>query len=234
LKSGISRLLIASAIDADVYRRLMEAAEETFQDFDLTEEEKELIRQPDHRLLRFLGAALAQEGPQTPGPPDSQTVPPQTPGTAGVRTLPDISLVLTLVPCAQYENGELHSFAYAMWVSPLAEGGDPASLGPPPGSLFPGQPLTPMHAVVRVSAMQMQDAAGNPQVGLSASLHQSSNMVATPPGAATGRLSGSPFGNDLGSDDVHAAVAAVRGASSEARYGKLIELMHALRGGKAR
>src|SRR4051794_41545925 len=60
-KTGISRLLIASAIDADVYRRLLESPEETFAEFDLADEDRELLRHPDHRLLRVLGAALAEE-----------------------------------------------------------------------------------------------------------------------------------------------------------------------------
>src|SRR5215831_7314552 len=60
-KTGISRLLIASAIDPDVHRRLLESPEETFDEFDLAEEDRELLRHPDHRLLRVLGAALAEE-----------------------------------------------------------------------------------------------------------------------------------------------------------------------------
>ena len=60
-KTGISRLLIASAIDPDVYRRLLESPEETFDAFDLADEDRELLRHPDHRLLRMLGAALAEE-----------------------------------------------------------------------------------------------------------------------------------------------------------------------------
>ena len=84
--------------------------------------------------------------------------------------LPDLSLVLTLVACALYDGGELRKFAYAAWVSPLPEGADPEALPPPPGTVLPGKPLPPLRAVVRVSAIQMQDAAGNPLVGLSASL----------------------------------------------------------------
>src|SRR5215510_10245711 len=60
-KTGISRLLIASAIDPDVYRRLLESPEETFDEFDVADEDRELLRHPDHRLLRVLGAALAEE-----------------------------------------------------------------------------------------------------------------------------------------------------------------------------
>jgi hypothetical protein len=35
--------------------------EETFDAFDLADEDRELLRHPDHRLLRVLGAALAEE-----------------------------------------------------------------------------------------------------------------------------------------------------------------------------
>ena len=48
-KTGISRLLIASAIDPDVYRRLLESPEEAFDAFDLADEDRELLRHPDHR-----------------------------------------------------------------------------------------------------------------------------------------------------------------------------------------
>ena len=178
----------------------------------------------------MLGAALADEVESSGPRPKATTVAPQPHTIVQAGTLPDISLVLTLVPCAQYENGGLNTFAYAVWVNPLPQGADPATLPPPPGVVFPGQPLTPLHTVIRVSAVQMQDAAGDPQVGLSASLQQSSNITAPPPPEAAGRPGVSPFGSDLRSGEVQAAVAAVRGAPSDQRYVRLIELMHALRG----
>ena len=211
-------------------RRLLESPEEVFQEFDLTEEERDLLRRPDHRLLRLLGAALADEVESSCPRPKASTVVPQPHTIVQAGTLPDISLVLTLVPCAQYENGRLNTFAYAVWVNPLPQGADPATLPPPPGVVFPGQPLTPLHTVIRVSAVQMQDAAGEPQVGLSASLQQSSNITAPPPPEAAGRPGVSPFGSDLRSGEVQAAVAAVRGAPSDQRYVRLIDLMHVLRG----
>ena len=242
-KTGISRLLIASAIDPDVYRRLLESPEETFDEFDLADEDRELLRQPDHRLLRVLGAALAEENapvsaaasvatmsapPAVAGAPlAGATRPGAPPGMppAGAP-LPDLSLVLTLVPCALYDGGELQKFAYATWVSPLPEGADPAAL-PPPGTVLPGKPLLPLRAVVRVSAIQMQDAAGNPLVGLSASLLQSTNMSALPPLEAAGNPAA--IGRDLSAAEVQAAIAAVRSAPAGARYGKLIELLRVLR-----
>src|SRR5262245_63510817 len=115
-KTGITRLLIASAIDPDVYRRLRESPEETFDEFDLADQDRELLRHPDHRLLRVLGAALAEEiapasaatGVATMAAPPAAArapvpgaprpgAPPEMPAAG---TLPDMSLVLTLVPCA--------------------------------------------------------------------------------------------------------------------------------------
>jgi hypothetical protein len=237
-KTGISRLLIASAIDPDVYRRLLESPEETFDEFDLADEDRGLLRHPDHRLLRVFGAILAGETaaasdasvvtmaapPAVAGAP-SAGAPPGMPVASA--PLPDMFLVLTLVPCALYEGGELRNFAYAAWVSPLPEGADPEALPPPPGTVLPGKPLPPLRAVVRVSALQMQDAAGNPLVGLSASLLRSTNMSAPPPSEAAGNPT--VLGRDLSAAEVQAAIASVRCAPAEARYGKLIELLRVLR-----
>jgi hypothetical protein len=232
MKPGVSQLLIASAMDADLRKRLLESPDETFEDFDLTGEEKELLRQPDQRLLRLFGAALAEQRES------SEPMPSHAPDTPHViiqaRTLPGITLALTLVPCAQYENGQLKQFAYAVWVNPLAEGTDPASLPPPQGATLPGQPLTPLHAVIQVSATQLQDRDGKPQVGLSASISRSSNLTAPPPPESAGLPDASPFGSDLRSVEVIAAVAAVRDASGEDRYDRLIDLIHALKGGEVR
>ena len=217
-KPGIHQFLIASALDADLQRRLLESPDEAFQDFDLTEEEQDLLRHPDHRLLPLLGAALADQSESSPsGPPLPR---PQPHAVIPARNLPDISLALTLVPCAQDVDGRL-SIAYAVWVNPLPEGPDPASLPPPAGAALPGQPLTPLHAVIQVSAVQLQDAAGNLQVGLTAALRQSSNMATPPPQP------------DAGSPEVQAAVAAVRGAPPGERYGRLIDLIRAVQGGES-
>jgi hypothetical protein len=234
-KPGVSQLLIASAMDADLCRRLLESPEETFQEFDLTEDEKDLLRRPDQRMLRLFGVALAQQRDLSSSDAREVSVAaPQPNAVVEARTLPGITLALTLVPCAQYQNGQLSTFAYAVWVNPLAEGTDPAALPIPQGAALPGQPLTPLHAVIQVSAVQLPDRDGKPQVGLSASLRQSSNVSGPPPPESAGNPGAPPFGSDRGSAEVQAAAAAVRNASGEDRYGRLIDLMHALRGGEVR
>ena len=61
-RPGIDRLLIASALDGDLRRRLVDTPDDVFPEFDLTEDEKDILRSPDQRLLPLLGAALALGG----------------------------------------------------------------------------------------------------------------------------------------------------------------------------
>lgn len=212
-------MLIASALDGDVRRRLLDTPDDVFPEFDLTEDEKDILRSPDRRLLPLLGAALARQSASAAHAPAASAEQPRPHAVVEARTLPDISLALTLVPCAQYENGRIVKVVYAVWVNPLPEGVDPASLPPPPGAALPGQPLAPLHAVIQVSAVQMQGA-----VGLSASLRQSSNMSAPPP-----RL---PVAGHLRSEPVQTAIAAVRRASGQDRRARIVDLLRALRGGE--
>jgi hypothetical protein len=218
-RPGIDRLLIASALDGDVRRRLLDTPDDVFPEFDLTEEEKDILRAPDQRLLPLLGAALARQSAATVLVPDTPTGQRQPDAAVDALTLPDISLALTIVPCAHYENGRIAKVVYAAWVNPLPEGVDPATLPPPAGAALPGKPLVPLHAVIQVSVVETQGA-----IGLSAALLQSSNMSAPPPQP--------PLAGDLDSPSVQTAIAAVRSASSQDRRARIVELLRALRGGE--
>ena len=218
-RPGIDRLLIASALDGDLRRRLLDTPDDVFPEFDLTEDEKDILRSPDQRLLPLLGAALARQSAAAVLAPDLPAEPRQPHAVLEARTLPDISLALTLVPCAQYENGRIVKVVYAAWVNPLPEGVDPASLPPPAGAALPGQPLAPLHAVIQVCAIETQGA-----IGLSAALLRSSNMSAPPPRP--------PVAGDLCSASVETAIAAVRSASGQDRRARIVELLRALRGGE--
>lgn len=218
-KPDIHELLIASALDDELRRRLLESPEAAFRDFDLTEEEKELLGHPDGRLLPYLGAALARQSEGTAAAARQAAEPAAQPqAVAQASSLPDFSLVLTVVPCVQ-DGG----VSYAVWVNPLPPGTDPATLPPPADMTLPGVPLTPLNAVVQVTGVQMRDAAGNVQIGLSAAFRQATNMMVPPPSPA-----------ETDSAAVQSAVAAVRAATPEDRYHRLIDLIGALRGGEAR
>jgi hypothetical protein len=234
-QAGIDQLLIRSALDPDLQRRLRESPDDVFPDFDLTADEQDILRHPDHRLLPLLGAAFAHQTPEAPSAAAPAAQPEESShATPQAQELPDLSLALTIVPCLRYDNGEFKGFSYAAWVSPLPPGVDPATLPPPPGTTLPGPPCPPLYAVIGLSAVQLQDAAGKPQAGLWASLRQATNVAAPPAVEAVGNRDASPFGSDFDSPAVRDAVAAVRSASPGERYGRLVSLLGVLRTGDVR
>jgi len=233
-KPGIDQLLITTALQPELRRRVLQTPDEVFEEFDLTEDEKDVLRHPDHRLLALFGTALARQK-ESAEPRHEEASEEATPVLASpAAATQEMSLVLTVVPYAQLENGDLKGFAYATWVNALSEGTDPATLPQPPGATIPGEARTPLHAVIELSAMQLRDASGNAQVGMWASLRQSSNVTAPPLPESAGKPHLSPFGSDIGREDVQAAIAAVRSASSEIRYDRLIDLLRTLRRGDGR
>jgi len=227
-KPGIGQLLIQSALEPDLCRRLLESPDQMFQDFDLTEEEKDVLRKPDHRLLPLLGAALSGQsatGPSQEEPTGPQPILP----VIEARTLPAQLLALTVVPCVLRASEQQKGIAYAVWVSPLAEGADPASLPPPAGAVLPGPPLAPLYAVIQLSAVQSLDATGNLQVGLWASFRQSSNVIPPPPPETAGNSEA--LGSRADSAPVADAAAAVRHATGSERYDRLVDLLRVVRAG---
>ncbi len=212
---------------------MRETPEEVFAEYDLTAEEREILRCPDHRLLPLLGAALGRrEEAERSVEPERAEVPERAEASEGsgeARLLPDSLMALTVVPCVVEER-----IVFATWLAPMQEGGDPSRLPPPAGASLPGVALTPLHAVLQISAVQSTDATGNPQVSMWASFRQCSNAVALVPPETAGNPEASPFGSPLHSPDVQAAAAAVHAAAPNDRYEKLVALTHALHGGDVR
>ncbi len=101
--------------------------------------------------------------------------------------LPDLRMAVTVVPCMLAKEGETRGLTFAAWVNPLKEGVDPATLPPPRGAQLPGQPLTPLHAVLHISAQQLPNPGGMPKVGLTASLLRATNMFLQPDPQLAGR-----------------------------------------------
>ena len=241
-KPGIDQLLIRSVLELDLCRRLRENPEEVFKEFDLTAEECEVLRQPDHRLLPLLGAALARQmksvppadrGPALPAVPPTE-VKTSTLSDAVPQALPETLLALTVLPCALHEDGQFKGITYVIWANPLQEGIDPSTLTPPAGTEFPGQPLAPLRAVVRICAVQSQDASGSPQLSMWGSFQAAPGASLLPPPESAGEPDAAPFKSPLASAPVQAAVAAVRQAASSERYDRLVDLLHALHQGDVR
>ena len=178
-KPGVEKLLIAAALDSALAQRLTDSPDEVFAAFELTEEEEDILRRRDGRLLALLGQAVKSAGAEQ-GPRAHENVAsiPPIPPIAGFTQLPDMRLVLTVVPVLLAGDGPSRGLTFAAWVTPLADGADADSLPAPDGVELPGQPLAPLRAIVQVTAQQLPDSGGVPQVGLSAMLLRSSNMSA--------------------------------------------------------
>ncbi|HEX3742663.1 MAG TPA: SAM-dependent methyltransferase [Bryobacteraceae bacterium] len=185
-KPGIDDLLVRSALDAELRRRFLESPEAVLLEFDLSEEEKDILRKRDHRILELLGAALGrQRVAAVPAAQEAEATP------FAVQTeshmLPDLRLAVTVVPCVVGKEGEPRSLTFAAWANPLEAGTDPATLPAPRSADLPGQPLAPLHVVLQISGQQLPSADGMPNVGLSASLLQSTNMFVPPEPQLAGR-----------------------------------------------
>lgn len=271
-KPDITRLLIDSALQPELCRRLAEAPDSVFVEYDLSAEEREILRHPDRRLLPLLGAALrvsigrreepeprapeSEERSRKPGAGMARSVSFSRPQEIPVadesrmplrpsqdtrqvheevavpnesRMLPGALMALTVVPCLIGER-----IAFAAWIAPMQEGADPSHAPPPPGANLPGSPLTPLHAVIQISAAQSHNGAGIPQVSMWASFRHSSNAIAPAPPESAGNPDASPFGSAFESPEVQSAAAAVYSAAPEDRYEKLVALTRALHAGDVR
>ncbi len=197
-------------------RRLEKSPDQVFAAFDLSEEERDILRHPDTRLLALLGRAVknAQSSANMAAEADASAAADAQQATPVIlaNTLAPALLALTVVPCLN-AAGVLQ---FAVWVNPMAEGTVPATLPPPPGATLPGTPLAPLYAVIELDGVRADEAEGNPQFALWAQLRQVTNT------ASTGAQTSAPC------DGVTAAVQAVRTSPPEERYDKLARLLRAI------
>ena len=213
-------MLIQSALDAGLLERLRNHPDEVFADYELSEEEREILRNPDERMLKLLGRAVREA--QRVHESDARAETDEAAREAALleppmilpNTLPPMLLALTVVPCVGADG----LTRYAVWVNPMAEETVPAMLPPPAGASLPGMPLAPLYAVIEIDGVLATDGEGNSQVELWAQFRQATNSVSF---VTTSELDG---------PDVAKAAAAVLAAGPEARRGRLTDLVRALRG----
>lgn len=213
--TGFRELLIQSALDADLLERLRADPDGVLARFDLEAEERDLLCNPDHRLLAVIGRILRDQQAGHSAEPKADTpaqvaVPGDAPPAIVPEALPPMLLALTIVPCLAADR----SLRYAVWVNPMSEGGTPAVLPPPPGATLPGEPLAPLYAVIELDGVRSTGAQGEPQVTLFAQFRQSTNVA--------------PSGQRDTTSRTAAAAAAVHAATPQNRRELLEDLVRAL------
>ena len=230
-ESGVRELLIRAALDVDFRRQILSDPEATFAEYALSDEQREILRSADERMHDLLGAAVraglssqnesrssestaaAEENPKGEPPPvDSE---------AG-----DARLLLQVVPDVRQEEGGVR-IAYTASLHALPEGTDPESV-PIPDEAAQGSGLPPLRMVVQVTPTIHTGDDRQTRIAFSASLKTLFDSDA--PRARSGD---SPWNHQTESRAARQAAEAVRAASPEDRFDRLLALAQALEIGDA-
>jgi len=225
-KPGIDALLIDCVLDPPLLQRMFDKPLDVFADYDISEEDRDILSSPDERLLGLLGRVVGT------------TAVGATPETAGkahtketMRSLPESRLALRLVPYLQRAPEPLEEgqppiiVSYLGHLDPLPAGVGVEDLPPVPQADVPGHPLAPLALVV--AARPLLSGAGGDSIQVGFSLR--TEMPATPsPSLEGGEASLSPWSHDTTSATVRDAADKVRTAAPEDRHDRLLQLVAAV------
>lgn len=240
-RPGMHELLIRAVLD-ETFRASLQTDFDTVVDgFDVSDEDREILRQPDERFLRLLGEAIRSTHPASNSPtgldktqmdneaPLADDDAGANPPTPVAFSLPEIVLLLRVFPSVHVTpEGELN-MAYAASVDPLPEGRAPDDI-PRPDFDLPGQEVDSLANIVRIRPTAIYDESGRVTVRFSATMHP-----ALPPEAMSsqGSTSRPPWHHHVDSESAREAAAEVRAAPPDKRYARLLDLVDALQRGDA-
>ncbi len=232
-RGSVSEFLVRTVLD-DAFRELARTDPvRAFEGFDLSAEAQEIIRSGDSRMLGLLGDAVAHreacdEQPVGEGPGDSSR--PMVP------TLPEIKLMLRLVPYTSQSPGTESGVSYAASLQPWP-GDDKPSPSPGIGEQSDDQAGAAFPAVswiIRIGPTVLESGEAGTTVAYSASIHPliddpSRSSVSRRPPAR--ELASPPWNHHVESSAAKTAAQDVQTAAPDQRFGKLLELIHALQAG---
>ena len=229
--------LIRAVLD-EAFRELAVAdPKRAFEGYDLSEEEQEILRSRDGRLLGLLGEAVAHarafvEHPAEEGSSKTAESP--------LPSLPEVKLLLRLAPHARQLPDSASEVAYAASLHPWP-GDDETSPTPNGAHAENGEQTEEHHAeiawIVRITPTVVGPQETGLKVAYSASIHplavgtDEKQPSAQGPTQASAR---SPWSHHLESSAAKAAARAVRAGDASRRYEKLLELIQALQTGDDR
>ena len=233
-RGSAADFLIRAVLD-EAFRELAIAdPQSAFEGYDLNEEEQEILRSRDARLLGLLGEAVGQakasvEHPErTGGSKTTESSPP---------SLPEVKLLLRLEPQASQAPDSASGVAYAASLHPWP--GDDESKrtdaqsderteghedGAPPKMAWMVR-ITPTVVEVLETGLKVAYSAAIHPFTADADVKQPSAQGPTRPSAR------SPWDHHVESTAAQAAARAVRASGAGQRYEKLLELIHALQTG---
>ena len=232
-RGSATDFLIQTVLDEAFRELAMADPQRAFEGYDLSEEEQEILRSRDSRLLGLLGKAAGRgevlvEHPAEEGP--AQTA------ASGLPSLPEVKLLLRLAPHAPKPPESTSEFAYAASLHPW-----PGDQGPEKASAESGRRSKEHDAelawIIRITPTVVEAQETGLKVAYSASIHpfavgtDEKQPSAHEPSQAPPRP---PWNHHVESSAAKAAARAVRESDASQRYERLLELIHALQTGNER
>jgi len=232
-RKSAANFLVRAVLDEAFRDLALSNPQRAFEGFDLTDEEKEILRGRDHRVLGLLGDAVRPQEPVAEPPLEKA---PPTPVAPTLPSLPEVKLLLRLVPQAVPSPGSEPKVSYAAslhpWPADDKPEGGPNSAAPTENGAEAA--AAEVRWLIRIAPEVVESRDTGLAVAYSASIHPvTAEIDETGPAdrAAPPEAGGSPWNHHLDSPAARAAAKAVQSADPSQRYAKLLELVHALQTG---
>ena len=227
-KGSVADFLVRVVLDESFREMALADPQSALEGFDVSEEEKDILCSRDHRFLGLLGDAVTRR--EEVAEPSSQ-VEPSEPVEAAAPKLADVRLVLRLAP--QASEGAV---SYAASLHPYPHDGEPVRDAATDEQATGGADTAPGEVVwiIHVVPTVVETREAEMVVSYSASIQP---LATKPAGdcesdrASAKVLASPPWNHHVESSAAKDAARAVAAAKPDQRYGKLLELVHALQTG---
>lgn len=222
--------LVRAVLDEAFRDLALSNPQRAFEGFDLTEEEKEILRVRDHRVLGLLGDVVRRQEAVAEPPVE------KAPATGVAQTLPglaEVKLLLRLVPQVVGSPGSEPKVSYAASLHPWPVDDEPEG-GAAPTENGAEAEAAEVRWLIRIAPEVVESRDTGLAVAYSASIHPVTaevNQTGPADRAAPPETTGLPWKHHVDSPAVRSAAQAVQAADASQRYAKLLELVHALQTG---
>ena len=232
-RGSAADFLVRTVLDEEFRELALANPQRAFEGYELSEEEKDILRSRDHRLLGLLGEAVAHKG----APAEHQLQKEHTDPTAPtLPSLPEVKLLLRLAPHVPQSPGSETNVSYAAslhsWPCEEELETDPDSDEQATGQ--PGAAVGEVRWIVRITPNVVESQEAGLTVAYTASIHPlmaDPNQVHPSVREPTQELASPPWNHHVESTAAKTAARAALAADRGERYGKLLELVHALQTG---
>lgn len=233
-RGSAADFLIRAVLD-EAFRELAIAdPQSAFEGYDLSEEEQEILRGRDARLLGLLGEAVGhtKASVEHPGRKGSTKTTESSP-----PSLPDVKLLLRLEPQASQAPDSASGVAYAASLHPWPGGDESKRTDAQSDERTEGREdgaVPEMAWIIRITPTVVDVLETGLKVAYSASIHPftvGADVGQPSTQGPTRSSASSPWDHHVESSAAQAAARAVRASDAGQRYEKLLELIDALQTG---